>query len=640
MPSFESLALRPEQRCNKVFNAIIKTLLHNRNQWMTAMQLVDDCRKLDLAQLRGNTPRATIQGAISTGLSTARTLKVEPPIEKYKATYGVCYRISLSLFPKDSEVIASMDMNPPPDNVNQNPPVRKPRPKARKLTYTKKRTQTQVKNKKPPPKRPAIRKITQTKRTKSRQQLYEYTSESDSEESDSVDSESDDSATDESDTDSSDEQPSRKRIAKYHSTSEFTSESESDSSESDISMDTSQQVTNEPIPNDVEGFNSSLCTTSEPSNFDINLFIGPTSFAVAQEVGYSYARFRHQGNMRCPKSNCEDSFSIKDLKNSDGSFLCRLFCLADGHGGSGCSAFLTNKIPSRLENMLCQYDYSQLDDQKVQEKFKQDITLLIKRLDDEYLDAKREEYRKWQNDVIHNRGRSNQVEPVDDGATLVINLFFGEWFINVNVGDSRTLVGCKTDNKWMVEFSSEDHKPYLERLALQIYSNGGVFVDNQDKPIKFDPFPQERNVRANLKNARIRLQAADNDLGVPYKNNNGIHFSLNVAATCGDLLFKLNPSKPVISCKPDIFFEKLGPFTEYNGNRFMLMSSDGLFDHLYSNKAELQNQTIATCIGQQLDARCQLKKIVAHLCNREGDRVLFENTLQEYDDCTCILVLM
>jgi hypothetical protein len=81
MPSFESLALRPEQRCNKVFNAIIKTLLHNRNQWMTAMQLVgmlvatfddkirsfftinitevnfcfffvDDCRKLDLAQLR------------------------------------------------------------------------------------------------------------------------------------------------------------------------------------------------------------------------------------------------------------------------------------------------------------------------------------------------------------------------------------------------------------------------------------------------------------------------------------------------------------------------------------------------------------------------------------------------------------
>ena len=40
MPSFESLALKPEQRCNKVFNAILKTLLHNRNQWMTAMQLV------------------------------------------------------------------------------------------------------------------------------------------------------------------------------------------------------------------------------------------------------------------------------------------------------------------------------------------------------------------------------------------------------------------------------------------------------------------------------------------------------------------------------------------------------------------------------------------------------------------------
>ncbi|CAI2182770.1 3124_t:CDS:2 [Funneliformis geosporum] len=600
MPSFDSLALKPEQRCNKVFNAIIKTLLHNRNQWMTAMQLVEDCRKLDLAQLRGNTPRATIQGAISTGLSTARSLKAEPPIEKYKATYGVCYRISLKLFPKDSEVTALMDMNPPPDNVNQNPP------------------------------------ITQTNRsTKSRKQLYHYTSESDSEESDSDDSESDGSETDGSDTDSSDDQPSRKRIARYHSTSDFTSESDSDSSESDISMDTSQQDTNDTLQNEIDDFNSSLCTTNEPSDFDINLSIGPTSFAVAQEIGYSYARFRHQGNMRYPKSNCEDSFCIKDLKNLDGSLLCRLFCLADGHGGPGCSAFLTTQIPECIENMLRQYDYSQLDDQEVQDKFKQDMILLIKQLDDEYLEAKREEYLRWQ---VHDT--SAEPEPVDDGATLVINLFFGEWFININVGDSRTLIGCKIENKWIVEISSEDHKPYLERLALQIYSNGGVFVDNQDKPIKFDPFPQDRNVRPNLKNARIRLQAADNDLGVPYKNSNGIHFSLNVAATCGDLLFKLDPSKPVISCMPDIFFEKLGPFTEYSGNRFMLMSSDGLFDHLYSNKAELQNQTIATCIGQQLDAGCQLKKIVAHLCNREGDRHLFENTLQEYDDCTCILVLM
>jgi hypothetical protein len=40
--------------------------------------------------------------------------------------------------------------------------VRKPRPKARKFTYTKKRSLIQVKNKKPPSKRLAIRKITQT----------------------------------------------------------------------------------------------------------------------------------------------------------------------------------------------------------------------------------------------------------------------------------------------------------------------------------------------------------------------------------------------------------------------------------------------------------------------------------------------
>ncbi|CAG8689321.1 9808_t:CDS:2, partial [Acaulospora morrowiae] len=576
IPSFESLDLADDQRSNKIFSSILKTLLVNGNRYMTAKEIVEGIHEHGFTRLGGLTPQATVQGNISTAISTALSKKRPTPIEKRKVeSNGIGYRIAKGLFPPDSEILSLMELDPPdpPGNNKKKPPVKKSQAKSSRVTASRNKTKrqtskitTRAKSRNGLPKKRSSQKYTNI------QTVVDYSSESDS--------------------DSSEERISKKRGTKLRTSND----SSSTDSDSEITEDlSSAQTPQEPNVglNEIDAHNSSFLTINEPSDFGIDHSIGPVSFAIAQETGYSYPRFRSSPRMRYAKAKCEDAFCVRDLYYVNGSFLGRLFCLADGHGGSGCSAFLTSRVPDCVESMLRLYEPTQLEDDHIQENFKRDMTVLIRRLDDEYLNAKREEYRHWQ-------AHDDLVAPIDDGATLVINLFFGEWFININVGDSRTILASKVNEKWTVDFASEDHKPFLERLAVQIFSNGGLFVDSQDKPIRFDPSPQDRPIRTNLKSARIRLQNADNDLGVPYKNNNGNNWSLNVAATCGDLLFKLDPSKPVINCVPDIYFNKLGAFSKRTGTK--------------------------------LDSGEHIKNIAMHLCNREGDRSLFENTLQEYDD--------
>ncbi|CAG8491343.1 16249_t:CDS:2, partial [Racocetra fulgida] len=308
---------------------------------------------------------------------------------------------------------------------------------------------------------------------------------------------------------------------------------------------------------------------------------------------------------------------IQNLRRSDGSFMARLFCLADGHGGSGCSEFLISRVPNRIQELLQDHP-ANFDNKDEQQWFREQMVHLVRQLDDEYVEAKRVEFRRWkyqrekqgnsnsipfvdENFIINDQSDSDSMPPVDDGSTIIINVFINDWLINVNVGDSRTFLACRgKNNKWSVEFASEDHKPYLERLALKIYSNGGIFVDSNDDPIKFDPTPRQRRTRPSLKNARIRLQGqeSENEDGVPYINETGKYWSINVAATCGDLLFKLNRSRRVIDCVPDVTFRKLG---KYGGDRFLLISSDGLFDHLKESRIDEQNNEVAKFIGGLLD---------------------------------------
>ncbi|KAI9263040.1 phosphatase 2C-like domain-containing protein [Sporodiniella umbellata] len=329
-------------------------------------------------------------------------------------------------------------------------------------------------------------------------------------------------------------------------------------------------------------------------------------FAVVQQKGYSYPRFRSHEKHKIPKVNCEDKFRVTDIKKQ-GKTIGRLFILADGHGGPGCSEFFVRHTPKAV-NQLCAH-YTHLDwTDRHKQQFVYDIKRMILHLDQEYLDGKRVELKK--NECADN-----------DGCTLILNIFLGYWMINVNVGDSRTIVmsapipkenkpnsittggvlGIDSDYKMDVVFASQDHKPYLAHLAREILENGGEFVDSvQNRVIKVeaDKLKDDRcSKRGSLKNARIRPRGSDTEGcgGIGEKERIP---SLNVARSCGDLDFKMDPEHKIISCEPDVTFV---PVKKDKQRYFLFMSTDGTFDYMFEETPEKQNRAIARLISTMIE---------------------------------------
>lgn len=441
-------------------------------------------------------------------------------------------------------------------------------------------------------------------------------------------------------------------------------------------------------------------------------------FAIVQQKGYSYPRFRSHEKIKIPKANCEDKFRVTDIKKGD-HVIGRLFILADGHGGPGCSEYFVRKTPVAVENLCQHYDPEVLIDPEVQSKMQAEIKAMIQQLDEEYLSKKREELSQKKDD-----------EHIDnDGCTLILNIFLGEWLINVNVGDSRTilisapeptpgkpdlvetggLLGIDSDYKMDVVFASQDHKPYLEHLAREILENGGEFVDSvQNRVIKVDvdKLKEDGNrhtKRLALKNARIRPKgynashdasctssAADNQISDEFSpdeqstdsaavngwttqsavrttaNNNSINNSnnnnntqqpssppspkarrvpsLNVARSCGDLDFKMDPQHKIISCEPDVTFIRIkdqphgehtillnGPHKEKR-RHFLFMSTDGTFDYMYEETAERQNRAIAKVIGPMIEDGEKIGKYLLEEEERIKGETIEHNNEEENDE--------
>lgn len=380
----------------------------------------------------------------------------------------------------------------------------------------------------------------------------------------------------------------------------------------------------------------------DPINFsEYNI---ASNFAIVQQKGYSYPRFRSHEKIKIPKVHCEDKYRVSDISKNK-RVVGRLFVLADGHGGPGCSEYFVRKTPEAVQAVCSKYFPSKLGDPAVQAKLEKDIKIMIQKLDDSYLDIKRKQIAF---------AAENTNETVDnDGCTLVLNLFMGEWLINVNVGDSRSVlitapepstplpvtspytVGIDKDYNFDVEFASQDHKPYLEHLARHILENGGEFVDSvQNRVIKVDveKLREDGNrhaKRVSLKNARIRpkdYQAGLDQSTIPIlpKSSNARNTatedrdrdrvpSLNVARSCGDLDFKMDPDHKIISCEPDVTFIRIsdtrrgfrttiknGPNKEKR-RHFLFMSTDGTFDYMYEETAERQNKAIAKILGPMIE---------------------------------------
>ncbi|KAG1052269.1 hypothetical protein G6F43_005578 [Rhizopus delemar] len=627
------LNIPEDLRANSSFMKVMSTLFHYGNQSMNATQLVIAIRALNLLPLRGETPKSTIQGIISTSRKQARDLRISDPfrIDREGAGRQTKYAIS-------NEIMNGVEP-PPPIEIPDEPiilrPVEHPYPgtkRARKATsfYTPYNSSKQRK-----------------KRPKKGKKGYEDDDNSDVE----IDADED------------------------YDFSGYNYEGEE-------GTPANQQVIEEEdtIADYTLLYSPPTTDMDYIDKINFNEYPIAAHFAIVQQKGYSYPRFRSHEKIKIPKVNCEDKFRVTDIKKAN-QVIGRLFVLADGHGGPGCSEYFVRKTPEAVEKLCGEYDSEAFADSKVQSEFQSKIKTMIEELDEEYLIKKREQLSQRKDD-----------EHVDnDGCTLILNIFLGEWLINVNVGDSRSilisapeptpgkpdlvetggLLGIDNDYKMDVVFASQDHKPYLEHLAREILENGGEFIDSvQNRVIKVDvdKLKEDGNrhaKRVSLKNARIRpkeystiqdqsIEATDttenhseeiNQDELPADPttaavNNGWTAqsavrttaiqppssppsqtqpkshrvpSLNVARSCGDLDFKMDPQRKIISCEPDVTFIRIkdqplgehtillnGPHREKR-RHFLFMSTDGTFDYMYEETAERQNRAIAKVIGPMIE---------------------------------------
>ncbi|KAF9181079.1 Protein phosphatase 1L [Haplosporangium sp. Z 767] len=608
LPDLEDFNLKPEQLRNPLFVAISKVLIVYGNAWQSATDLVDGIRHFNLANLGGRTPKGTVQGAISTALALSAALKTFEPIEKQRMNSTTYYRMDArALEPAEdvdsdasdaakSKTVTNARRKPKQAGSVEEPKLRDgPKPKKRKLV-------------------------------------------------ESWDSDTMSSGTSDDDYDlpvskrgraGSPGSSSRLKPAVKEVPNGLKKLPKGYVYDTDINQSALMNLSINPSQTGefMEHLKGQRALENDypdrRSEYGVDLKHEPSMFAVEQQIGYRYPRLR-TGRERLPKTDCEDGFAVADLKHHD-SYLGRLFCITDGHGGRACSSFVIATIPGAMQVILGKYKPSDLSLPNVQQLVKNQITEAIRLIDKEYLDYKKQQYLLYKAKKIPH-------DPGSDGTTLIVNIFIDKWVICVNVGDSRSILSSRDAiGRWNVDFYSEDHTPSLERLAQTIYANGGEFVTHDDKVIRFDPnFKNDKKHRQSLKEARIRVKdGASNLYGIPYRTRNGQCASVNLGACIGDVLYKLDPVNPVLSCKPDITFIDISKIQ----HGYLLMASDGLWDYVQrGGKVQDQNSTVCQFVGDKLDRGWNHQRIVCTLSDREGMTGLYSDSIQEYDDFTAILV--
>ncbi|KAF7721444.1 hypothetical protein EC973_004668 [Apophysomyces ossiformis] len=656
------LQIHEQLRANASFMKIMATLFHYGNPSMNAAQLVAAVRTLNLLALRGETPKSTIQGIISTARKIARELNEVDPFYIERQGIGRHAKYSISESVLNGAVLPPLRDVPDEQQVF-NKPAAEEVPSSDGAPSRGKRQRKAPTFYSPPAIDPSARRRPKRSPPKLKTCSSQPTPTA---------SENDLDFNNFDDLSSSELSEEEEIIPRYERKEPSVPEQDT--------VNTYSLYYSAPAP-DMDYIDA------------INFKEYPIAahFGIAQQKGYAYPRFRSHEKIKIHKMHCEDKFRVADIINKNKT-VGRIYVLADGHGGSGCSEFFVRNTASAMQRVCQHYDPTSLETKHIQQEFERDIKNMVESLDEEYLEMKRKQIEAQDQDqdvpleegdtanhtFPHTEQSGTQRKQVEnDGCTLVINLFFGEWLVNVNVGDSRSIlfsipesVGCfkesdggastslyqnSSDNNYKMDvvFASQDHKPYLEHLAREIIENGGEFVDSvQNRVIKveLDKLKEDtgRNTkRFALRNARIRPKGSQENgsthptsfdtcaqirplrasVGQYKVRARGRVPSLNVARSCGDLDFKMVPNRKIISCEPDVNFFRIVDTTgsqyttsssiSYKSVRyFLFMSTDGTFDYMSEEIAERQNKAIGKIIGSMIE---------------EGEK-MGEQLLQEQDE--------
>jgi serine/threonine protein phosphatase PrpC len=396
---------------------------------------------------------------------------------------------------------------------------------------------------------------------------------------------------------------------------------------------------------------SSAPTINEIEEFEKNS--QQITYSYSEEKGFRYYGIVHKVDIhkhmedRCFPANGDCPTKVHPLTHRPYS----IFCLADGHGGHNCSSFLVTNIPQRVSCLIESREWRFPEDEPL---LRESLSSICIELDQEYCSMKFEEFRKWltmvrsmqhpQNDPYSANNRTTR--PADDGSTLTMNIILEGYLINCNVGDSRSILlnstskvvnSSITAQNINVSFSSEDHNPGHPRKAYEVFSAGGRFLFN-----------------GTTINVSKLIQHPENRGGVPYETLSNYRIArpfgwileeldfpstttLNLAGTFGDLFFK--HGTPLLHASPDIHFVKL----EEEKDHILIMSTDGVFDHMIYQDSVDQNSLLCYFVLQEIlknnSLPAALKAITSSLCDRQGTPQLYGSyTPPRFDDCSCFCI--
>jgi len=397
----------------------------------------------------------------------------------------------------------------------------------------------------------------------------------------------------------------------------------------------------------------------------IGLYNRDIKWSVATERGYE----KCPDNTRKPIHNYMEDFHFPTINDKNAAVHTHpvsglpvyIWLLADGHGGHEAPQFFIKEMRLAMEDVVDFHDWNweKKDECQLFERFIKDK---YKEVDKKFCDMKTEQFKAWK------AGGFKGEKPLDDGCTFIVNIIYKNMHINCNVGDSRTVLGRREnikrslfshrENVWSQVFGSRDHAPELSDMAYHISQNGGIFLNqNGSKRIHGTIVPpQKRGTKpySDLVGTRIYRAVNDNITEIGISNMR----TLNMGATMGDLLFKIEPA--VLSNEPDVTFNKLNANKDY----LLVIASDGVWDYLkYDYNATQMNNNLLEFLGLSMSAWCQKKKaaeggkvdkknilseispeiledIAKVIVQRDYVKEVYCQGLDKFDDCTAFLVFI
>ncbi|KAG4102665.1 protein serine/threonine phosphatase 2C [Neocallimastix lanati (nom. inval.)] len=438
------------------------------------------------------------------------------------------------------------------------------------------------------------------------------------------------------------------------------------SSPSSASSSTKSQISSSSNKKKLSSTNESDTTAQLYKKNIISQYNRDIKWSVASERGYE----KGPNQTRNPIHNYMEDFHFPTLDNRKAAVHTHpvsglpayIWLLADGHGGHEAPQFFIKEMRMAIEDVVDFHDWNWEKREECQ-LFERFIKDKYKEVDKKFCDMRTEEFKAWK--ASGYRGE----KPLDDGCTFIVNIIYKNMHINCNVGDSRTVLGRRENIKrsffshresvWSQVFGSRDHSPELSDMAYHISQNGGIFLNqNGSKRIHgaiVSPAKRGTKPYSDLVGTRIyrAVNQGISEIGISNMR------TLNMGATMGDLLFKIEPA--VLINEPDVTFNKLNANKDY----LLVIATDGVWDYLkYDYSTTQMNNNLLEFIGLSMSAWCQKKRaaeggkfdkkntslneitpeiledIAKIIVQRDYVKEVYCQGLDKFDDCTAFLVFI